>query len=207
MADINAKVAALLPFNPELSDIYRSLYLEQNRAARAIVRQQDFLLALAKRGLESAENNSGAPDPDKMLDGLFQLQHGALNKGNFIDDFPIAIDAAILSSPILVQMGQGISRSLSVWFCRLSDKADFVLDIIVLEMYVGFLLDGNELPFLVSIRNYPEWVFPIASFQQASCLVRLLRPSSIPSPDCYGPSLRLLVQRLIGAAPPGLHAG
>ena len=160
MADSNAKAAVLLPFDPLLPDLYSNLCREQQRACHAAVRQQEFLLALAKRGLDGSASSSSGPDYDDALDGLFQLQHGALNEGDFIEQFPIAIDSAILTSTILVQMGQGVSRSLSAWFCRLSDEADYVLDVTVLEMCVGFLSDGHELPFLVSVRDHPEWVLP-----------------------------------------------
>ena len=158
MVDVNAKAAALHPHIPGLALCRQDLQIRQRDSEVLAERYQSFLLCLAKHALETSVPVQLDME-EEPFDALLSI-HGAPNHGELVEQFPISLDLAFNRSQVLTEMGHGVCHLLAAWLRRVSEEADHCLEVTLLEACAGFILDGNSLPFLVTLGGQSVWTLP-----------------------------------------------
>ena len=158
LADLAAKAAVICPGDSQLRDLRQKLLASDQQNSHYAERYQLFLLALAKQGLEHAVVTvDAAEDESGELDLTL---HGEVNTGDFIELFPVDVNAALHRSTVLPQMGISFAQKMVSWLRELSQEADYTLEVTTLELCVGYLAAGHVLPCQINFGSGPVWVNP-----------------------------------------------
>ena len=111
-----------------------------------------------------------AVDDDLDLDLTL---HGEVKTGDFRELFPVDTHAALARLPVLHSMGMKHAQQLVDWLGRLSDEAEYDIEVTALELCIGFLAGGHSRPCQINFGHGPQWVDP-ADFAVGELLGRTL---------------------------------
>ena len=135
MADTNAKLSISYPASMAVQRSWELLCKEHDFQTTLTRRFRSFLLALAKQGLSSDVPADAEDEGSAAVLDVF----GCPNHGDWVEYFPVSPELALGRSSFLMLYGLTAPLALLRWLQQLSDEADFVLEVSLLEICVGFL--------------------------------------------------------------------